>query len=198
MGCSDDEAQPRGEDPLSQRDPWRPCEASPESTRPEGHHLALFVEDEATLAQSEEEPEFYPLNVILDSGATDHVLSRSEVPGYSVEPSAGSRANRHYTDASGHPIVNEGEATVLVKLPAGNDVMNSASTTFQVADVTRPLLSVSKICEKGNDVLCRDKVAHVLDKEHNVVAQFEKRNGLYVSTLPVRNPKHQGFQRQAR
>ena len=136
--------------------------------------------------------------MILGSGAADHVLSRSEVPGYEIEPSAGSRANRHYTDASGHPIVNEGEAKLAVKLPAGKDVMNDATTTFQVADVTRPLLSVGNICEKGNDVLCRDKAAYVLDKQRNVVAQFEKRNGLYVSTLSVKNPRHQGFQRQAR
>ena len=161
-------------------------------------HDHLEVEDEPTLAQAGDEPEFYPLNVILDSGATDHVLSRSEVPGYDIEPSAGSRANRHYTDASGHPIVNEGEAKVLVKLPAGKDAMNSATTTFQVADVTRPLFSVSKICEKGNDVLCGDNMAYVLDKDHNVVAQFGKRNGLYVSTLSVKNPRHKGFQRQAK
>ena len=138
------------------------------------------------------------MNVILDSGACDHVVGRGEIPGYDVQPSAGSRANRCYTDAGGRSIRNEGESVVEMKLPAGESVSNSCAAAFQIADVSRPLLSVSKICEKGNDVLCRDNCAFILDKNHNVVAKFEKRNGLYAATLAVKNPKFAGFQRQAR
>ena len=76
--------------------------------------------------------------------------------------------------------------------------MNAAMATFHVAGVTQPSLSVSNICEKGSDVLCRANYAYDLDKQRNVVARFEKKNGLYVSTLSVRNPRHQSFQRQAR
>ena len=72
-------------------------------------------------------------------------------------------------------------------------------TAFQVAEVTRPLMSVSKICENGDyDVLCRKNEAIILDSKHNVVALFEKRSGLYVAKVDLHNPKHQGFSRQAR
>ena len=46
-------------------------------------------------------------------------------------------------------------------------------------------------------MLRRKDAAYVLDDKANVVAKFEKKNGLYVTTLAVKNPKFQGFVRQA-
>ena len=149
------------------------------------------------MAPAVEEPEYYPRNVILDSGASDHVASKADIPGQTVVPSVGSKARRSYVDASGHPILNQGESTVAIRLPAGGDRTNDGQATFQVADVSRPLLSVSKICEKGNDVLCRKDAAYVLDSQANIVAKFEKRNGLYYATLALKNPKYKDFQGQA-
>ena len=82
-------------------------------------------------------------------------------------------------------------------MPAGDARTNKGEATFQVADVTKPLLSAGKICERGNDVLFRRDAAYVLDSNAKVVVKFEKRNGLYVTTMAVKNPKHQGFHRQA-
>ena len=166
------------------KDPWKPS-------------LFLFFEEEETLAPAVEEPEFYPMNVILDSGASDHVASKEDIPGQLVVPSVGSKARRNYVDASGNPIPNQGESTIAMQLPAGNARVNDAEATFQVADVSRPLLSASKICEKGNDVLCRKDAAYVLDANSKVIAKFEKRNGLYVATLSIKNPKYKDFHRQA-
>jgi hypothetical protein len=67
-----------------------------------------------------------------------------------------------------------------------------------VAEVSTPLLSVSKICEKGHSVLCKDDKAYIIDAKANVIARFEKRNGLYHTTLSVKNPRFRGFQRQAK
>ena len=58
---------------------------------------------------------------------------------------------------------------------------------------------MSKICENSEcDVLCGKNQAFILDKAHNVVAVFEKNNGLYVSTVEVQNPKHPDFTGQGR
>ena len=97
------------------QDPWKTREGC------EGCGcLALLVEEEQMLAQAEEdEPEFFPLNVILDSGAADHVVSRTEVPGHEVHPTRKSLAKVTYKGAGGEHILNEGEVKLDVKFPLG-------------------------------------------------------------------------------
>ena len=81
-------------------------------------------------------------------------------------------------------------------VPAGDSRRSELNTVFQVVDVTRPLMSVSKICKDGHfDVLCRKDKAYILNKDKKVVAEFERQNGLYVSTVSVRNPRSPGFHR---
>ena len=80
---------------------------------------------------------------------------------------------------------------------AGDKGKNELKAVFQVAQVTRLLMSVSKICKDGSyEVLCRNDKAFVLSKETKaVVAEFERQNGLYVSTVHVKNPRKAGFHR---
>ena len=160
--------------------------------------VSLFYDMDEVLAPMEREPATYPMEIILDSGASDHVAAREGIPGYAVEESPGSRAGRHYTGASGHRIANEGQASVLMALPAGEGRANDVKSTIQVANVTRPLMSVSKICANGMSVLCKKDCALILDKHDKVVGKFEQRNGLYTATVQVRNPKAQGFPRPDR
>ena len=82
-------------------------------------------------------------------------------------------------------------------MPAGKDKSNSVRSDIQIANVTRPLLSASKICRGGElNVLCKKDEALVLDSKNRVVARFEQRNGLYVAVVEVKNPKASGFPRQ--
>ena len=86
-----------------------------------------------------------------------------------------------------------------MELPTSGGRTNKGETVFQIAEVTRPLMSVSKLCARGNyDVLCRRDKAFILDTNHNVVAIFEQKNGLYLGNLTVKDPKHAGFMRQDR
>ena len=82
-------------------------------------------------------------------------------------------------------------------VPAGDSKQGELSTVFQVAKVTRPLMSVSKICKDGKyDVLCRQDKAFILARDtQKVIAEFERQNGLYVSTVQVKNPRSSGFHR---
>jgi len=144
-----------------------------------------------------DEPPTYPVQVILDSGAADHVAARETFPGYDISESPGSKAGRHYAGASGHRIPNEGQASISMTMPAGGDHSNTIRTNVQIANVTRPLLSVSKICANGLNVVYKTDEAVIVDKS-NIVARFGLENGLYVSTVQVKNPKCPGFQGQDR
>ena len=69
----------------------------------------------------------------------------------------------------------------------------------QIAKVTRPLLSVTKLTGSGKvKVVCTKDVAEIQDLKGKVLASFEKSGGLYVAMMRVRNPRHQPFGRPAR
>ena len=69
---------------------------------------------------------------------------------------------------------------------------------FQVAKVTRPLLSVSRMTESGKiTVLCKRDEAFVLDEDQKTLAKFQRNGGLDTCMMKVRNPRFQSFTRQA-
>ena len=68
-------------------------------------------------------------------------------------------------------------------------------SVFQIAAVTRPLMSVGKICDGGHTVTFSDVMAVVNDKDGAELARFHRSNGgLYVAKLRLRSPA--GFPRQ--
>ena len=69
-------------------------------------------------------------------------------------------------------------------------------STFQVAEIKRPLMSVAKVCENGNTCVFTKDGAKVLDKDNKTVCKFEKKNGLYVCNMKLKPPKP--FTRPAR
>ncbi len=84
----------------------------------------------------------------------------------------------------GRRIENKGEINVVM---GGEDFTGKVRSTFQAAAVTRPLLSVSKICDAGCKVLF-DKDKAVIRKDGKVVGGFKRRGGLYVADLTVQDP----------
>ena len=60
------------------------------------------------------------------------------------------------------------------------------SSVFQVAGITRLLMSVSRICDQ--DMICIFEKTHarVVDGNGHVVARFERDGALYTSTLRLR------------
>ena len=86
------------------------------------------------------------IKIAIDSGGGDHVAGADLVGTNLVMPSAGSRNGRHFVAANGDRILNRGEAKLKLNDPNAGTILNS---TFQVADVTRALYSVSKMCDEG-------------------------------------------------
>ena len=91
---------------------------------------------------------------------------------------------------------NKGQMILSLLAPTGKgDQEEKISTIVQVADVTRPLWSVSKVCDAGYDVKFTKTNATVYDEKGLPVCVFERQGGLYVARMRLRNPKHSGFSR---
>ena len=90
--------------------------------------------------------EWEEIEVIVDSGACETVMPRGMCSNIRIRPSAQSLAKVEYEVASGQTIPNLGERHCEVWAEGG---MNSLLMHFQIADVHRPLLSLSKSADMG-------------------------------------------------
>ena len=147
-----------------------------------------------------EEKEFFDeqFDVALDSGAGDHVTAQKDAPNYDLEPSKGSRLGQKFVTASNSKLSNKGQ--VSLKLRSGDRERGKGTdikTVFQVADVKRPLWSVSKICDAGFTVRFSKDKAVVVDKKGKVCVTFDRRGGLYVARLMMKNPKFKKNEKKA-
>ena len=90
------------------------------------------------------------LDITLDSGCCDHVMDTEQcAPGYEVFESEGSKQAAGFRVGNGERIPNEGEVHLNLSAPGTKGAFSSIGSTFQAAPVTRPLMSVSKICKNG-------------------------------------------------
>ena len=69
-------------------------------------------------------------------------------------------------------------------------------SVFHVAEITRPLMSVSKICALGHRCIFDEEKAEVISKNGTVLCTFKKKGGLYVAEMTLKSPE--GFQRPVR
>ena len=127
----------------------------------------------------------------LDSGSVVHVCSNEDTLGYLLEPSPGSKRNQQFMMGDGNKIPNQGQKTLKLGALGQNSELQSV---FQIAQVTRPLMSVGKLCDEGLTVVFSKTEALVKDKNGREVCKFERQaGGLYVAKLKLRAP---GFHRQ--
>ena len=83
-----------------------------------------------------------------------------------------------------------------MKLNLSNKAIDSdIQSIFQMAAVTRPLMSVGKICDEGHTVTFSDVPAVDHDKQGEEICKFHRTSGgLHVAKLRLRSPA--GFGRQ--
>ena len=154
-----------------------------------------FVEVQALFNPEEEvnhikvEPKWEKLEAVVDSGAAESVAPSSMAPWVPVRPSEGSTRGQCYMSASGAKLPNQGEKKFSMMTPEGN----WAEATFQVADVTRPLCSVTKICDKGNRVVFEGNGGYIENLETGVCTTFGRQNNVYVMEMWAETS---GFSRQ--
>jgi hypothetical protein len=122
--------------------------------------------------------------VALDSGAVVHVCAPGDIPGYMIGESAGSRRGQEFLMGDGGTIPNLGESQLNLA-DGGKDLQS----TFQIAAVTRPLMSVGRICDQGHSITFDAVMAIVKSTDGSELCRFERQpGGLYVAKLKLRNP----------
>ena len=133
----------------------------------------------------------------VDSGSVAHCVGPKDIPGSIRVRTPPSGKIRNFVGAGGDGIKNYGEAAVELIQENSNVV----TTDFQVADVVRPLHSVSKICdgvdEKHHEMLYTREAGYVVPEgtlsrflaNINVIARYPRRGGLYVAKMKARRPR---------
>ena len=69
-----------------------------------------------------------------------------------------------------------------------------SKSTCQAAKVTRPLMSVAKVCRNGYTCQFTDGEARVLDKEGATICKFQRVGGIHVGRMKLRAPSPFGGQ----
>ena len=82
----------------------------------------------------------------LDSGSIVHVFRDSDTPGYVLEESAGSRRGQNFLVGNGGKMANLGEKRLSLEVEQDKRV-GAIASVFQIAQLTRPLMSVGKVCD---------------------------------------------------
>ena len=123
------------------------------------------------------------ITAVVDSGAVENVLPEDCIPSIPVKPSAGSKAGKTYRSATGEPIPNKGEKSLITKTNEGQ----WRSITFQVAPVKKALISVSRMVAHGNEVLL-DKDPRIINKATKQVTKLRSVGSTYLLDLWVQVP----------
>ena len=153
--------------------------------------VGLFEELGAELLELEEDE--YEVDIAADSGACAHVIGPGDLPGRVRIKNV---VKRRFHGANNSPIEHFGEAVVQLVQEDGT----VATSTVQVAEVCRPLHSVSTICDGKKEMLYTDTEAVVVPKgslskflaQCKRLATYPRVGGLYVAKFKVKNPKDSG------
>ena len=100
---------------------------------------------------------------------------------------------------NGERVANSGQTKLRMKTKDDDGLL--MSSVFQVAEITRPLMSVFRICDQDMICIFKETHARVVDSDGNVVASFNRDGGLYTCTMRLRRPEARNdpdFARQER
>ena len=111
-----------------------------------------------------------------------------DAPGYNVKESEGSRHGKGFVVGNGERIANEGEVALNLEAPNGEGGAQPLRSVFQSARVTRPLMSVSQICDNGFKCIFERDKATVVDENMQPKFVCERRGGLYLSPMKLKAP----------
>ena len=133
------------------------------------------------------------VKVAIDSGAGSHVMAPADLEGYALEPSPASIRGKGFVAANGGRIDNLGQCHIKM----GQRGENGMKTTVQVAEVSRPLMSVSQICDAHSDNRVIFSASEGIVMRGDVVlARYPRCGGLYVAEMEIDDAKPAGFRGQ--
>ena len=147
-------------------------------------------DDDSAMLATEDEVDIAPA---ADSGAVDHVAGPGDIPGSALV--VADDDTRDFRSANNGVIKNHGQATIELTQEGGPTL----TSTVQVADVSRPLHSVSKICDgpcegqekemlfmKGEAVVVPAGTFSRLLASVTPLVRYKRSGGLYVAKMRAR------------
>ena len=109
-----------------------------------------------------------------------------------IESTPASRAGAKFIVGDGVTIPNQGQKQVnMVGLEEKEGTMCEGelfSSVFQVTRVTRPLMSVSQICDNGHTVEFDNSRGVVRDSNKRIVCVFKRVGGFYLGRFKLKSP----------
>jgi len=120
------------------------------------------------------------LEAVVDSGAEESVAPPGFFPGAMV-PSAMSRVGGRYRAANGTRIRNLGQQSVTFSSTEGH----RCEMPFQIAEVERPLISVSQMAAAGNVVTLDESGGRIANKRTGKAIELIRRGGVYIMRMAV-------------
>ena len=121
------------------------------------------------------------IEVTVDSGACVTVMPRKCCEGISILQNALSRAGFEYEVANGAGLKNLGERQCEV-MTAGSDVPKRI--VFQVADVHKPLLSITACADMGFDCHLTKAGGYLEDPVTGERIPLQRKDNLYTMRVP--------------
>ena len=116
------------------------------------------------------------IEVTIDSGACDTVLPTGMLASISLEETEMSREGAEYEVANGATILNMGQKRCIL-MTQGSNV--AKSITFQVCDVHKPLMSVSRLADVGYECVLGKDGGKLVDTVTGEVIPLQRRGNLY-------------------
>ena len=117
----------------------------------------------------------------MDSGASQSVAPPEAVPEAEVKESDGSRRGQNYVSASGDRVPNMGEQVVKFVTPEGR----RSKLKWQNAPITKPLLSISHICDNGHEVMFTKTGGTIRNLKSGRTTTFRRKNNVYVLDMAI-------------
>ena len=167
----------------------------------------LFMEPRIDQALSnEEEPEHFKVDEqgwtrvrgVMDSGASKSVAQPNMCPQYKLQESVGSKSGRGFKCAGKTSIPSLGQK----HLPIVNRDWAEGTARYQVADISRPLNSVSEICDgggrHGSQVVFGRTGGIIYNLDTGKETYFDREEGIYILEFWVPPECNQVFQGQGR
>ena len=146
-----------------------------EEVAPEPHLLPL----EQKRSYRRQEQGWTCIKAVPDTGAHASVAPSEMAPNYQVKPSAGSLSGQEFVSAAGTPIPNQGQQTLPMQSAEGV----WTNQRWQIAPVTRPLLSIGEECDQNNMVVFGRSGGAILNLESGSVRRFPRVRGSYEMEL---------------
>ena len=143
-----------------------PSKAAPRSSQSSGdlHHL---------MVGSSGKPQGERLDLTVDSGAAVSAIPRDAAKGF---PTVQEAEPKNYTSASGHSVTTLGSKRTQLQFQNGT----TGAVDFQVMDVPKPLLSVSKVLKKGYRVVFDTECSYIENKSTGLWYKLYERGGVFV------------------